>query len=249
MSIVSRLGSPAGALRILSLALGVFLIFMALDKIEWLTRQRDADAATSRMARHGSSAGPLVPRYGRDSGSARICARGGAGRAGRRDGVDPGNEGAPGRGVGVSDGAQLPFRRRSVFRYSYLINAYGLPILGGLLALAVGGDAAAVQCVRNSAFVRSVRPFESLRAALSTVEGRLQPDRASLRCVEGVEQHRREFVHRTNRMALRFAGPDGIHARAAGEARVAAADHVHGHAPRRILPAHGGRRLMVAESR
>ena len=26
-----------------------------------------------------------------------------------------------------------------IFRYSYLINAYGLPILGGLLALAVGG--------------------------------------------------------------------------------------------------------------
>ena len=26
-----------------------------------------------------------------------------------------------------------------VFRYNYLINAYGLPILGGLLALAVGG--------------------------------------------------------------------------------------------------------------
>ena len=26
-----------------------------------------------------------------------------------------------------------------IFRYSYLINAYGLPILGGLLALAIGG--------------------------------------------------------------------------------------------------------------
>ena len=27
-----------------------------------------------------------------------------------------------------------------VFRYDYLINAYGLPVLGGLLALAVGGS-------------------------------------------------------------------------------------------------------------
>jgi hypothetical protein len=26
-----------------------------------------------------------------------------------------------------------------MFRYDYLINAYGLPVLGGLLALAVGG--------------------------------------------------------------------------------------------------------------
>ena len=37
MSFLGRIASCGGALRILAVALGVFLIFMGLDKIEWLT--------------------------------------------------------------------------------------------------------------------------------------------------------------------------------------------------------------------
>ena len=139
MSIVSRLGSPAGALRILSVALGVFLIFMALDKIEWLG---DSTMLTRRLQEWRGTVRPLArwyldtvaipgaPVFARVvvlaelvSGTALIL------------------------GVKIRLAAALAFlmvlnfhlASDLVFRYSYLINAYGLPILGGLLALAVGG--------------------------------------------------------------------------------------------------------------
>jgi uncharacterized membrane protein YphA (DoxX/SURF4 family) len=140
MSIVSRLGSPAGALRILSVALGVFLIFMALDKIEWLS---DSTMLTRRLQEWRGMVRPLArwyldtvaipgaPVFARmvvlaelASGTALIL------------------------GVKIRLAAALAFlmvlnfhlASDLVFRYSYLINAYGLPILGGLLALAVGGS-------------------------------------------------------------------------------------------------------------
>jgi uncharacterized membrane protein YphA (DoxX/SURF4 family) len=139
MSIVSRLGSPAGALRILSVALGVFLIFMALDKIEWLS---DSTMLTRRLQEWRGMVRPLA-RWYLDTVAipgAPIFAR-----------VVVLAELAAGTalilGVKIRLAAALAllmvlnFHLASdlVFRYSYLINAYGLPILGGLLALAVGG--------------------------------------------------------------------------------------------------------------
>jgi uncharacterized membrane protein YphA (DoxX/SURF4 family) len=139
MSIVSRLGSPAGALRILSVALGVFLIFMALDKIEWLS---DSTMLTRRLQEWRGMVRPLA-RWYLDTVAipgAPIFAR-----------VVVLAELASGTalilGVKIRLAAALAFlmvlnfhlASDLVFRYSYLINAYGLPILGGLLALAVGG--------------------------------------------------------------------------------------------------------------
>lgn len=139
MSIVSRLGSPAGALRILSVALGVFLIFMALDKIEWLS---DSTMLTRRLQEWRGMVRPLA-RWYLDTiaiPGAPIFAR-----------VVVLAELASGTalilGVKIRLAAALAFlmvlnfhlASDLVFRYSYLINAYGLPILGGLLALAVGG--------------------------------------------------------------------------------------------------------------
>ena len=139
MSIVSRLGSPAGALRILSVALGVFLIFMALDKIEWLS---DSTMLTRRLQEWRGMVRPLA-RWYLDTVAipgAPVFAR-----------VVVLAELASGTalilGVKVRLAAALAFlmvlnfhlASDLVFRYSYLINAYGLPILGGLLALAVGG--------------------------------------------------------------------------------------------------------------
>ena len=139
MSIVSRLGSPAGALRILSVALGVFLIFMALDKIEWLS---DSTILTRRLQEWRGTVRPLA-RWSRDTVAipgAPVFAR-----------VVVLAELVSGTalilGVKIRLAAALAFlmvlnfhlASDLVFRYSYLINAYGLPILGGLLALAVGG--------------------------------------------------------------------------------------------------------------
>lgn len=139
MSLLGRIASCGGALRILSVALGVFLIFMGLDKIEWLT---DSGILLQRLQEWRDMARPLsgwyletvaipgAPIFARlvvlaelAAGSALVL------------------------GIKVRLAAALAllmvinfhFASDIMLRYDYLINAYGLPILGGLLALAVGG--------------------------------------------------------------------------------------------------------------
>jgi uncharacterized membrane protein YphA (DoxX/SURF4 family) len=139
MSFLARLGSPNGALRIVSVALGVFLIFMGLDKIDWLT---DDGFLVGRLQEWRDSARPL-PRWYLENvvlPGAPVFAR-----------VIPIAELAAGSalvlGLKVRLAAALAllmvlnfhFASDIIYRYDYLINAYGLPILGGLLALAVGG--------------------------------------------------------------------------------------------------------------
>ena len=139
MSVMGKIASPAGALRILSLALGVFLIFMAIDKIEWLT---DGTILASRLQEWRDMAGPL-PRWYIETiaiPGAAVFAR-----------VVPIAELTAGTALILGTNVRLAaaltflmvfnfhFAADLVFHYSYLINAYGLPILGGLLALAAGG--------------------------------------------------------------------------------------------------------------
>jgi uncharacterized membrane protein YphA (DoxX/SURF4 family) len=139
MSFLARLGSPGGALRIVSVALGVFLIFMGLDKIDWLM---DSGFLTGRLQEWRDSARPL-PRWYLENVAlpgAPVFAR-----------VIPIAELVAGSalvlGLKVRLAATLAllmvlnfhFASDIIYRYDYLINAYGLPILGGLLALAVGG--------------------------------------------------------------------------------------------------------------
>jgi uncharacterized membrane protein YphA (DoxX/SURF4 family) len=139
MSFVSRLASPAGALRILSIALGVFLIFMAVDKIEWLA---DSTPLTERLQEWRDTVRPMAQWY------LDTVAIPGAPVFARMVVLAELTAGtALILGVKVRLAAALAFlmvlnfhlASDLVFHYSYLINAYGLPILGGLLALAVGG--------------------------------------------------------------------------------------------------------------
>ena len=139
MSLLARLGSPAGALRILSVAMGVFLIFMGLDKIDFLM---DGGLLTRRLQEWRGMARPLA-RWYLDTiaiPGAPVFAR-----------VVPLAELAAGSalilGMHVRLAATLAllmvlnFHVASdvIFQYSYLINAYGPPVLGGLLALALAG--------------------------------------------------------------------------------------------------------------
>lgn len=139
MSFLARVGSPAGALRLLSVAMGVFLIFMGLDKIEWLM---DSGILARRLQEWHGTVRPLA-RWYLDTiaipGSP-VFAR-----------VVVVAELAAGTalilGIKVRLAAALAllmvlnFHVASdvIFRYDYLINAYGPPVLGGLLALAAGG--------------------------------------------------------------------------------------------------------------
>ncbi|MGH9253884.1 MAG: DoxX family membrane protein [Vicinamibacterales bacterium] len=139
MTLLARVGAHAGALRALSILLGVFLVFMGLDKIDWLT---DAGPLTQLLQEWRGTARPLA-RWYLDTfalGGAPVFAR-----------LVPMAELSAGAalilGVRVRLAATLVllmvinFHIASdvMFRYDYLINAYGLPVLGGLLALAIGG--------------------------------------------------------------------------------------------------------------
>jgi uncharacterized membrane protein YphA (DoxX/SURF4 family) len=120
-------------------ALGVFLIFMALDKIEWLA---DGTFLTRRLQEWRGMARPLARWYIETVAlpAAPVFAR-----------VVVIAELAAGTALILGTRVRLAaaltflmvfnfhFAADLIFRYSYLINAYGLPILGGLLALAIGG--------------------------------------------------------------------------------------------------------------
>jgi uncharacterized membrane protein YphA (DoxX/SURF4 family) len=139
MSFFGRIASCGGALRILSVALGMFLIFMGLDKIEWLT---DSGILLGRLQEWRDVARPLARWY------LEVVAIPGAPIFARLVVLA---ELAAGSalvlGIKVRLAATLAllmvinfhFASDVMLRYDYLINAYGLPILGGLLALAVGG--------------------------------------------------------------------------------------------------------------
>jgi uncharacterized membrane protein YphA (DoxX/SURF4 family) len=126
-------------LRVLSLALGTFLLFMGLDKLDWfldagfLTRRLEAWQGTARpMARWylETIALPGAPIFARLVPLAELT-----------------TATALLLGIRVRWAAVLAllmilnfhFASDIIFRYDYLINAYGLPILGGLAALALGG--------------------------------------------------------------------------------------------------------------
>lgn len=139
MPFLARVGSPVGALRILSVAMGVFLIFMGLDKIGWLA---DAAILTQRLQEWRGTARPLArwyldtvaipgsPVFARVVVLAELVA--GTSLV---------------LGIRVRLAAALAFlmvlnfhvASDLIFRTGYLINPYGLPVLGGLLALAAGG--------------------------------------------------------------------------------------------------------------
>lgn len=131
--------TSASGLRVLSIALGVFLIFMGLDKLDWLM---SSDLLVGRLQEWRESAAPM-PRWYLDTiaiPGAPIFAR-----------LVPVGELAAGAALlcgikvrlaaGVSLLMVLNFHFASdvLFHYSYLTNAYGPPVLGGLLALVIGG--------------------------------------------------------------------------------------------------------------
>ena len=139
LPILARVGAHAGALRVLSVVMGVFLIFMGLDKIDWLM---DGTILTRRLQQWHGTVRPLA-RWYLDTialPGAPVFAR-----------VVVLAELAAGAalvlGVWVRLAAALALMMvvnfhvasDDIFRYSYLMNAYGPPVLGGLLALAIGG--------------------------------------------------------------------------------------------------------------
>lgn len=127
------------ALRLLSLAMGVFLLFMGLEKLGWL-------ADSSLLARQlqewrgmvrpparwylETIALPGAPVFARVVPLAELAAAAA---------LLLGLKVRLAAGLALAMIVQFHFAADVLFRFSYLTNAYGPPVLGALLALAVGG--------------------------------------------------------------------------------------------------------------
>ena len=119
--------------------MGVFLLFMGLDKLDWFLNGR---LLTQQLQEWRGNAGPVARWYLETIAlpGAPVFAR-----------VVPAAELAASAalilGVGVRPAAVLALlmvinfhiAADVMFRYDYLWNAYGPPVLGALAALAVGG--------------------------------------------------------------------------------------------------------------
>ena len=132
-------GSSGLALRVLSVCMGVFFLFMSLDKTSWLA---DPGLLTTQLRGwHGEA--PAASRWYLETVAipgAQVFAR-----------IVPVGELAVGlaliAGIQVRLAAvaglfmvlNFHFAMGVLLRYSYLWNGYGPPVLGSLTALAIGG--------------------------------------------------------------------------------------------------------------
>ena len=138
MSVLAPAGSSEGGLRALSLMMGVFLIFMGIDKVAWLMD----DGILTRLLYQWLETAPPVSRWYLE-----IVAIPGAPMFARLvllGELAAGTALICGFRVRVAAAVSLlmvfnfHFAADVLFHYSYLTNPYGLPVMGGLLALAIG---------------------------------------------------------------------------------------------------------------
>jgi len=130
-------GSAGAGMRVLSIALGVFVLFMGIGKIGWIT---DSAPLTALLGQWRDAAPPMVRWY------LETLAIPGAPVFARLVTI-----GELTIGVALILGVQVRvaaavmfvmvlnfhFASDLIFKYAYLTNPYGLPVLGGLCALAL----------------------------------------------------------------------------------------------------------------
>ena len=139
MSILAKANSLAGGLRALSLIMGAFLIFMGTNKLAWFTdsgfliwelqQWRELAPAVSRLYLE-TVAIPGAPLFARvvplgelSAGAALVC----------------GFRVRLAATVALLMILNFHFASGIIFTYGYLTNGYGLPVVGSLVALAIGG--------------------------------------------------------------------------------------------------------------
>jgi len=132
-------GAGATGLRVLAIFLGVFLIFEGLGKLAWLadsgplSQQLQGwlkEAPPSSRWYLETFALPGVPMFARLVTLGELC----AGVA-----LVVGFWTRLAAGLAFLMVLNFHFASGRIFQYAFLTNGYGLPVLGGLLALALGG--------------------------------------------------------------------------------------------------------------
>ena len=130
----------AAGLRVLSLALGVFFLFMAIDKLAWLARPELLHAQLVDWYRTAPApsrwyieniAVPGTPVFARLVLAGELAVA-----VALLSGVYVRIAAAAGFFMVVN----FHFAMGVMLVWNYLWNGYGPPVLGGLLALAIGGD-------------------------------------------------------------------------------------------------------------
>jgi uncharacterized membrane protein YphA (DoxX/SURF4 family) len=134
--------SPHGrGLTILRIFLGVFFLFEAIGKAGWLM---DSAALTKQLSGWLESAGPWNRWYLQT-----VCLPGvevfarvvPLGEASTAIALLLGAYVRPAAVLALLMVLNFHFASGAIFKYSFLTNGYGLPVVGGLLALAIGGTA------------------------------------------------------------------------------------------------------------
>lgn len=126
-------------LTALRLCLGVFFLFEGIGKLGWFT---SSAVLRARLAEWAQTVGPLSRSYIESVAMpgvevfARLVPLGelAVGLA-----FLLGAYTRPAAALAVLMVLNFHFASGVIFQYSYLTNGYGLPVLGGLLALAIGG--------------------------------------------------------------------------------------------------------------
>src|SRR5918994_5860583 len=139
MALRTSTPSPAAGLRVLSLALGVFFLFMGLDKIAWL-----GDSGLLARQLHGwLGEAPAPSRWYLQTiaipGSAVFAPLALVGELAVAAALLCGVQMRLAALVGLVMVLNFHFAMGVLLRYSYLWNGYGPPVPGGLLAPAIGG--------------------------------------------------------------------------------------------------------------
>jgi uncharacterized membrane protein YphA (DoxX/SURF4 family) len=131
--------SSAWGLRVLSLFLGVFFLFMGLDKVAWLV---DPGLLTKQLS-EWLETGPAAKRWYLETiaiPGAPIFARLVLiGELATAIALLTGFQMRVAAVAGLFMVLNFHFAMGVLLQYSYLWNGYGPPVLGGLLALAIGG--------------------------------------------------------------------------------------------------------------
>jgi uncharacterized membrane protein YphA (DoxX/SURF4 family) len=136
-------GSSASGLRVLSLFLGVFFLFMGLDKLAWMT---DAGLLTKQL-NEWLETGPAASRSASRWYLQTVAIPGAPvfarivliGELATAIALLTGFQTRFAALAGLFMVLNFHFAMGVLLQYSYLWNAYGPPVLGGLLALVIGG--------------------------------------------------------------------------------------------------------------
>jgi uncharacterized membrane protein YphA (DoxX/SURF4 family) len=133
------LGSPAAGLRVLSVMLGVFMLFMGIGKVSWfmdtsvlasrVTEWRDAGPAAARWYLE-TFAIPGMPLFARVVPLAELA----SGIA-----LILGFWTRLAAGLALFMVLNFHFASDVLLHYAYLTNGFGLPVLSALAALMIGG--------------------------------------------------------------------------------------------------------------